>query len=239
MALAVLLDLRSPGRSHACGPGFLTGRHGLAKDMIRRRGEADAQTDTRATLGHRRSTRSSRPAVVVKGQRASVKEHNRGSETDEQVRLRTTLVVTAGVVAVAAALHLADHAIRGEIVENHGLIPEWNHSGWPFRDVVTPFTASLTIPLVFLVGIVWTLRRRLWARFWLSWAIVAAAVVIVVHFVPGPRTETMGVIYRTYVRGGVGPVAGALALIVVAVILLGLAALIALALRARRVSGPG
>ncbi len=118
----------------------------------------------------------------------SVKEHTRGSETDEQAGLRKTLVVTAGVVAVAAVLHLADHAIRGEIVDDHGLIPEWNHSGWPFREVVTPFTASLA----FFVGIVWTLRRRLWAGFWLSWAIVAAAVVVVVHFVPGPRTETMG-----------------------------------------------
>ena len=58
-----------------------------------------------------------------------------------------------------------------------------------------------------------------------------------VHFLPGPRTETMGVIYRTYVRGGVGAIAGALAVLVVAVILVGLGVLIALAVRGRRVSG--
>ena len=166
----------------------------------------------------------------------SVKEHIESRRADQDVELRRALVVTAGVVAVAAALHLADHAIRGELVDNHGLIPEWNHSGWPFRDAVTPFTASLAIPLIFLLGIAFTLRRRLWARFWLAWATVATAVVVVVHFVPGPRTETIGVIYRTYVRGGVGAMAGALAVVVVAVILFGLATLIALALRARRAS---
>ncbi len=158
-------------------------------------------------------------------------------DTTEETALRRRLVVTAAVVAVAAALHLADHVIRGELVDDHALIREWNHSGWPFRDQVTPFTPSLLIPVIFLGGIVLTLRRRLWAGFWLGWATVAATVVVVVHFVPGPRTETLGVIYRSYVRGGAGSLAGALALLVMAVILAGLAALIAHAVRARRASG--
>ncbi|HEX2046471.1 MAG TPA: hypothetical protein VHF27_01825 [Acidimicrobiales bacterium] len=167
----------------------------------------------------------------------SVRAENRRQEADHDGRLRRTLLFTAGVVALAAAAHLADHAIRGELVDDHGLIPEWNHSGWPFREEVTPFTPSLLIPVIFLVGMVMTRRGRLSPRFWLGWATFAAAVVVVVHFVPGPRTETMGVIYRTYVRAGVGPVAGGLAVLVVAVILVGLGALIALAVRGRRTAG--
>ncbi len=160
-----------------------------------------------------------------------------GRDADASVRVRRTLVFTAATVAVAAALHLADHAVRGELVDRHGLIPEWNHSGWPFRNEVTPFTPSLAIPLIFLLGIFLTLRGRLWPSFWLGWTSIVAAVVVAVHFLPGPRTETMGVIYRTYVRSGAGALAGVVALIVVAVTLVGLAALIALAVRARRVSG--
>ncbi len=162
----------------------------------------------------------------------SVKDQMSRQEATDETRLRGRLVATAAVVATAAALHLADHAIRGELVDDHGLIPEWNHSGWPFRDEVTPFTPSLLIPVIFVVGIVLTLRRRLWARFWVGWALVAGLIVVFVHFVPGPNTETMGVIYRTYVRGGVGALAGAVAVLVVAVILVGLAALTAHALRA-------
>ena len=154
---------------------------------------------------------------------------------DEEIdRLRRMLVVLASIVGAAAALHLADHVVRGELVDDHNLIPEWNHSGWPFRKDVTPFTASLVIPLVFLAGVVLTQRRRLWARFWLVWSVIAGAVVVAVHVVPGPRTETMGVIYRSYVRGGVGPVAGAIAVMIVVVIVVGLGGLISVALRARR-----
>lgn len=148
--------------------------------------------------------------------------------------IRRRLVVGALVLAVAAASHLADHAIRGEIVADHSLNPEWNHSGWPFTDDFTPFTPSLVIPVVFLVGAVLTLRGRLWARFWLVWAGIAAAVVVIVHFVPGPRTETLGVIYRTYARAVGNPGAGLLAAAVVFLIVAGLATLIVLAVRARR-----
>lgn len=160
-----------------------------------------------------------------------------GPVAAEEPRLRRALVVTASVVAVAAALHLADHVIRGAIVDDKGLDPEWNHSGWPFRDAVTPLTPSLAIPLVFAAGIVLTLRRRVWAGFWLAWGAIAGAVVLVVHFLPGPRTETVGVIYRSYDRGGAGGLAGALAVLVVAVIVVGLALLVAQAVRARRLTG--
>lgn len=102
---------------------------------------------------------------------------------------------------------------------------------------MSPFTATLAIPLLFSGGIVLTVRGRVWAGFWLVFAVVVAAVVVTVHFLPGPRTETVGVIYRTYERGGVGAVAGVLAVADVAVILAGLGVLVGLAIRARRVSG--
>ena len=79
---------------------------------------------------------------------------------DETDRLRRTLVILATIVGAAAALHLADHVVRGQLVDDHNLIPEWNHSGWPFREAVTPFTPSVLIPLVFLGGVVLTLRGR-------------------------------------------------------------------------------
>ncbi len=160
-----------------------------------------------------------------------------GAASYQEASLRRSLVVAGTIVGVAAALHLVDHAIRGQIVDDHHLAPEWNHSGWPFRADVTPFTASLLIPVVFLVGVVLTRRRRLWAGFWLAWSLVAASVAVVVHLVPGPRTETLGVIYRSYDRGGAGAVPGALALLVLMVVFVGLAALVALAIRARRLTG--
>ncbi len=156
---------------------------------------------------------------------------------DEDAMLRRPLLVLAGVLAVAAALHLLDHVVRGELVDEHQLIPEWDHSGWPFQEEVTPLTPSLAIPLLFVAGILFTLRGRLWARFWLSLAVVVGAVVVGVHFVPGGRTETMGVIYRTYDRAGWNPVLGVLAVADVVVIVGGLVGLGALAVRMRQGSG--
>ncbi len=152
------------------------------------------------------------------------------------VALRRRLVVGGLIVAVAAAAHLADHAIRGEIVADHNLESDWNHSGWPFTEDLTPFTPSLLIPVVFLVGAVLTLRGQLWARFWLVWPSITAAIVLLVHFVPGERTETLSVIYRTYERGVGNSLAGVLAAAGVLVIMAGLAALIVVAARARGLS---
>ena len=150
--------------------------------------------------------------------------------------IRRQLAVGGVILAVLAASHLADHAIRGEIVADHNLNREWNHSGWPFTEDFTPFTPSLLIPVVFLVGALLTLRGHLWARFWLVWPSIAGAVVVFVHFLPTGRTETLSVIYRTYERGLDNPVAGALAAAGVLVIVAGLAVLIAMSVRARRVS---
>ncbi len=53
----------------------------------------------------------------------------------------------------------------------------------------------------------------------------------------GAQTETLGVIYRTYDRGGWSPAVGALAVANVVVIVVGLVALGALALRTRQRPG--
>ena len=156
---------------------------------------------------------------------------------DTDARLRRRLVMAGVILAVAAATHLVDHVIRGEIVGDHNLNPDWNHSGWPFTDDITPFTPSLAIPLVFLAAAALTLRGRLWARFWLVWTSIAAAVVVFVHFLPTGKTETLGVIYRTYDRGVGSPGAGLLAALVVVVIVAGLVGLVRLAIRTRRLSG--
>jgi hypothetical protein len=58
----------------------------------------------------------------------------------------------AAVFAVVglALLHHTDHVLRGD------------HSGWPFKDELTPFTISLVIyPLAFVVMLQ---RRRPWLR---------------------------------------------------------------------------
>lgn len=156
---------------------------------------------------------------------------------ERDATLRRRLAVAATILAVAAASHLADHVIRGEIVGDHHLNPEWNHSGWPFTDDVTPLTPSLAIPVIFLAAAVLTLRGRLWARFWLVWTSVAAAVVVSVHFLPTGKTETLGVIYRTYDRGVGNRGVGLLAAVLVVVIVVGLAGLVVQAIRTRRLSG--
>ena len=147
------------------------------------------------------------------------------------------LVATAALVTVLALIHHTDHVIRGDLVSRHGLDGDWNHSGWPFRSQVTPFTASLAVYLVLIPGIVLTLRGRAWAGYWAVGSVLLAAVIVVVHFVPGPKTETPGVIYNSYEQGSGSVLAGVLAVADVISILLALATLLAFALRARRLSG--
>jgi hypothetical protein len=62
-------------------------------------------------------------------------------------RSERLILLTAGL----GMLHHADHVLR------------YDHSGWPFRDIVTPFTYSLLVyPLIALVFL-W--RRGSWVRF--------------------------------------------------------------------------
>ena len=148
--------------------------------------------------------------------------------------LRRRLIGLAVVVAVLAAAHFADHVIRGELVTDRGLDPAWNHSGWPFQPRVTPFTVSLLLVSTLLLGgIVFTLRGRLWAGYWLGTAIILGAIVTQVHFVPGPNTEYPSVIVATYGSSA----AGIPAVIIVLAILAALVFMAVQAIRIRRISG--
>jgi hypothetical protein len=49
---------------------------------------------------------------------------------------RRSLLTVAWLTVVLAALHLADHALRGARVHSHALDPNWDHSGWPFKPEV-------------------------------------------------------------------------------------------------------
>lgn len=162
-----------------------------------------------------------------------------GSETaDPRIdRVRRLLIVLAGLVTLLAVIHHADHVIRGELVLSYGLEADWNHSGWPFQPPITPFTASLLVYLVLVPGIVFTVRGRLWAGYWLAGSLVLGAVIVLVHFAPGPQTETPAVIFASYEQSSGSALAGVLALIDVFAVVVGLLALLVVAVRARLVSG--
>ena len=147
-------------------------------------------------------------------------------------RLRRHLILAALVVTVFGLLHHLDHVIRGQIVVDEGLPHRWNHSGWPFQDDVTVFTASLGVYVVLLGGIALTLLRRAWAGYWLGAAIVLTAIVFFVHLL-GPDAETPRVVWRTY-DGGIGPI---LALLDLAALIVALIALAVQAVVVRRRSG--
>lgn len=162
----------------------------------------------------------------------------RRAPTDETSRRdprdRASLIGVALITTVLAGLHFADHVIRGDKVARFGLDAHWNHSGWPFRPDITPFTVSLfAVALILLGGIILTLRGRLWAGYWLAAALLLGALVTQVHLIPGPNQESFQVIYDTWVGN---PVMGMLA---VANTLAILAALLAMGVNAYRVGRNG
>lgn len=121
---------------------------------------------------------------------------DRGQTRDAKLRRRLVLVATTAVALGTA--HFADHAVRGQLVVDRGLNPDWNHSGWPFQHDFTPFTLSMIVVYVLLLGGIWfTLHGRLWAAYWLGTAIVIGAIVVFVHFV-GSDAETPRMILDTY-----------------------------------------
>lgn len=101
--------------------------------------------------------------------------------------MRRRLIILASVVAILAFLHFVDHAIRGELVVNGGLNPDWNHSGWPFNihsDRPYIFPVSFVVVFGLLIGgVFFTLRGRLWAGYWPATSIFLFAFLTVVHFV--------------------------------------------------------
>ena len=104
-----------------------------------------------------------------------------------EASLRRPLMLWASAAAVLSLLHFVDHAIRGELVVSRGLDPDWNHSGWPFNTLTdAPYIFPISFVVVFgllLGGILFTLRGRLWAGYWLGTSIFVTALLVFVHFV--------------------------------------------------------
>ena len=132
---------------------------------------------------------------------------------------RRWLLVFASGAVVFGLLHHADHVIRG------------NHSGWPFQAEVTPFTFSLLIYALVLPGIYLTARGRSVPGYHLFVAVVGLALLGFVHFVPTEDFEApVGDIFMVYET----PLAGTIALGVLAGLMASVAALGAVALGAMR-----
>lgn len=130
---------------------------------------------------------------------------------------RRLLLVLASSAVFFSVLHHADHVVRG------------THSGWPFGPEVTPFTYSLLIYALVLPGIYQTARGRDVAGYHLFVALGGLALLGAVHFVPvGGHEAPIGDIYMVYE----GQLAGMLALGILAGLMVSVAALAAVALRA-------
>lgn len=119
-------------------------------------------------------------------------------------RTRRRLLFFAVAAVVLAAMHHADHVIRG------------NHSGWPFQAEVTPFTFSLLIYALILPGIYLTARGYKIAGYHLFVAIGGLALLGFVHFAPTEGHEApIRDIYMVYGN----PLAGLFALVVLAALI--------------------
>jgi hypothetical protein len=138
-----------------------------------------------------------------------------------RTKLRTWLLVAAVSVTIFAILHHVDHVIRG------------NHSGWPFREAVTPFTFSLLIYVLLLPGLYVSSKGRLMAGYWLFTAVVGLSLVVWVHFVPTRDYEApIEDIYAVYGSA----LSGLLALIVLAGLVASLVTLVVMAIWSLRTS---
>ena len=114
---------------------------------------------------------------------------------------RRPLLIFASSATAFSVLHHADHVARG------------NHSGWPFQAEVTPFTFSLLIYALILPGIYLTARGRDVAGYHLFVAVAGLALLGTVHFAPTAGQESpIHDIYMVYES----PVAGMLALTILA-----------------------
>ena len=124
---------------------------------------------------------------------------NATAVTRSTQRERRSLLTLGWVTAVLAALHLGDHALRGERVHSHDLPAKWDHSGWPFQPETTPYTFSLVaVTLILGVGLWGTHRGKLWAGFWLAAALVLGSIVTIVHLLPTEQQESPSVIYGSW-----------------------------------------
>jgi len=139
----------------------------------------------------------------------------------KQAKLRIWLLVLAGCTTVFGFMHHVDHVLRG------------NHSGWPFEQAITPFTFSLLIYALLLPGLYLTARGRLIAGYWLFTSVVGLALVVWVHFIPrGDYEAPIEDIYAVYGS----PLAGLIAVVVLAGLVISLAMLATAAIQTLRLS---
>src|SRR5215217_8026029 len=89
-------------------------------------------------------------------------------------KLRTWLLVAAISVTIFGFFHHVDHVVRG------------NHSGWPFEEVVTPFTFSLLIYALLRPGLYMTWGVGLRGRYWWFTGVGRLGLVTWVHSVGKP-----------------------------------------------------
>ena len=140
---------------------------------------------------------------------------------------RRWLLVFASAAVVFGLMHHADHVIRG------------NHSGWPFQAEVTPFTFSLLIYALILPGIYLTARGRSVPGYHLFVAVVGLALLGFVHFVPTENfeapVEDIFMVYETPLAGTIA--LGVLAGLIASVAALGMVALAAIRARSRTSEG--
>jgi hypothetical protein len=136
-----------------------------------------------------------------------------------RAKLRTWLLIAAASTTLFGILHHADHVVRG------------NHSGWPFQEEVTPFTFSLLIYALVLPALYLTAKGRLMAGYWLFTAVVGLTLVVWIHFVPTELYEApMKDIYAAYGSR----LAGLLALMVLAGLVINIGMLAIVAIQALR-----
>ncbi len=136
-----------------------------------------------------------------------------------RARLRIWLLIAASCTTIFGIMHHVDHVVRG------------NHSGWPFQQVVTPFTFSLLIYALLLPGLYLTAKGGLMARYWLFTAVVGLSLVVWVHFIPtGDYEAPIEDIYAVYGS----PLVGLFALVVLVGLVVSLAMLAIAAIQTLR-----
>lgn len=136
-------------------------------------------------------------------------------------KLRSRMIIPAAVSTVFIAMHHIDHGLRQV------------HIGWPLTDRVNPFTFSLILYPLFLIGIYLTMRGRAWAGYWLGVSAFAFTLVTVVHFRPSPGAESLDQVYGPWNN----PILGSLAVAVLFALELALVWVLVAAVRVRVLSG--
>ncbi|HEY9421696.1 MAG TPA: hypothetical protein VIW92_09800, partial [Thermoanaerobaculia bacterium] len=132
---------------------------------------------------------------------------------------RRRLLSAAMFPLVFAALHHVEHVIRG------------THVGWPVIAEVTPFTFSLVVYPILLLGMLLTARGAARAGYWLFVGVLGLGIVGWSH---GPQSdEQVAGIYYFYADR----IWGVVSVGILALTLIGLVNLLITALRIRASSG--